>query len=131
MATWNDRLEDARIRRNVAPVDLARLVGVSGATMSGWRNNKIRQLSAEHAFAVCEALKVRMAWLLHGKGEMDADTVQEEPTPYILDPQHAALIGYFDGLTPTQQRDLMQSLSETQQRNDELLADLLARRKPG
>ena len=131
MTTWNDRLEAARVRRAMPPADLARLVGVSGATMSGWRNKKIKSLSAEHAYRVCEALKIRLGWLLHGKGDMDNPTVQEEPAHYRLDPRHEALIGFFDGLTPTQQRDLMQSLSETQQRNDELLAELLARRKAG
>lgn len=131
MTTWNDRLEAARVRRNMPPADLARLVGVSGATMSGWRNKGIKSLSAEHAYRVCEALKIRMAWLLYNKGDMDDASIQDEPAQYHQDPKHAALIGYFDGLTPTQQRDLMQSLSETQQRNDELLAELLARRKAG
>lgn len=131
MATWNDRLEAARARRNIQPADLARLIGVSGATMSDWRSGQIKKLSAEHAFSLCEVLKIRMAWLLHNKGDMDDASIQDEPAQYHQDPKHAALIGYFDGLTPTQQRELMQSLSETQQRNDELLAELLARRKTG
>ncbi|NCC41501.1 MAG: helix-turn-helix domain-containing protein [Gammaproteobacteria bacterium] len=128
MATWNDRLELARIRRDISPADLARLIGISAATMSDWRSNQIKKLSAEHAFAACEALKIRMAWLLHGKGDMD-EGIQDQAAAYNLTPKHEALLGYFDSLTPSQQTDLMRSLSETQQRNDELLAELLARRK--
>ena len=128
MTTWNERLELARIRRDISPADLARLIGISAATMSDWRSKQIKKLSAEHAFAACEALRIRMAWLLHGKGDMD-DGIQDQTAEYTLDPTHKALIGYFDSLTPSQQNDLMRSLSETQQRNDELLAELLARRK--
>ena len=125
--TWNDRLEVARSRRGIKPAALARLVGVSAPTLSDWRSGKIRELNAVNAYKVCAALKVRMEWLLFGKGDME-DTDQTPAQPQHT-PAHDALIGYFDGLTPSQQAELMRSLSETQQRNDELLAELLARRK--
>jgi transcriptional regulator with XRE-family HTH domain len=131
MTTWNERLEQARIERDISPADLVRLVGISAPTMSDWRSGKIKALSAENAYKICTALKIRMAWLLYGKGEMDDQGISDDGAAYALSPTHEALIGFFDSLTPTQQTDLMRSLSETQQRNDELLAELLARRKAG
>lgn len=47
-----------------------------------------------------------------------------------LTPRQEAVLGLFDGLTESQQSDVIRELQETKQQNDELLTELL-RRKQG
>ena len=47
----------------------------------------------------------------------------------VLTPRERALLGYFSGLTEAQQDEVIRELQEKKQLNEELLAQLLARRK--
>lgn len=68
-------------------------------------------------------------------GWMDVDHSKEvsnqtsmEAAPSALNPKQQALLGYFNGLTESQQEEVMRELQEKKQQNDNLLLELLERK---
>lgn len=70
MTTWHDRLKFAREQIGVRPIDVAKEVGVSSATVSDWESGEIKKLEGENLLKVCEFLNISPRWLIFNKGEM-------------------------------------------------------------
>ena len=75
MKTWNERLAIALEHRGFKPADLARAVRVSPVAVSNWVHGHTKDLKGKNLYEVCSVLKIREAWLLDGKGEMDAPPI--------------------------------------------------------
>lgn len=67
METWHIRLKRAREAKNLKQVEVARLVGVKGATYSEWESGGIKTLSAENLVQVCKVLGMSEQYLMKGK----------------------------------------------------------------
>jgi hypothetical protein len=93
---------------------------------------------------IAAATNVALDWLLTGIGDMTGATTPgplsrtqdngpppptAQPPPDALSPRQRALLGLFDGLTLAQQDALIRELEDKKRLNDDLLADLLARRQ--
>ena len=115
-------LDDAGMKA----ADLARSTKLSRATISDWLSGKTQRVQATHLLIVSKALGVNYEWLLTGQGPMHHDAASS-----ALPPKHRALIGLFDGLTETQQEEVIRELEDTKQSNDQLYAELSQRRKAG
>lgn len=63
---WNTRLTEARENRGIGKSELARLVGVSPATLTNWENGKVESIKGENLMRVAAALNVSESWLMHG-----------------------------------------------------------------
>jgi transcriptional regulator with XRE-family HTH domain len=47
---------------------LAAVVGVQESAVSQWLSRKIKEIKAQHAFAIADALGVEVRWLILGEG---------------------------------------------------------------
>lgn len=63
---WNQRLTQARTAKNINKSEMAKLIGVSAATVTQWENSTIRHIAGKHLTRVCELLDVTPEWLLYG-----------------------------------------------------------------
>lgn len=91
------RLKEAMDARKVIPAELARLSGVDEATISATvlRDQKRSQYAVQFALA----LKVSLAWLLDGAGEMeDGNPAANESSPYVRIPMYDAGAGLGGGV---------------------------------
>lgn len=88
------------------------------AHFPGWRTGA---LLAPHAQATATL----------GTALTASPTLRDPAEGQALTERHRALLGLFDGLTVTQQEAFMKELAAQKERNDELMAELLARRRSG
>ena len=65
--TWNERLKAAMIEREVSASKLAKVVGVSSASISDWLSGKIKNMDAANSIKVCNYLSISPAWLFFNK----------------------------------------------------------------
>ena len=120
---WGLRLRAERERQGLNQQQLAELSGVTQSAISYIEAGKA--LASKHVVALATALGMTAEALLHGH-----DTVAEDASPYALTPRHRVLLGLFDGLTSAQQDEVLRSLQAQKSLNEELLAQLLARKQP-
>lgn len=66
MTTWNQRLTEARIRKGFNKAELARGIGVSGATITDWESGKFKP-RGENLLRLCRVLQISSQWLLSGQ----------------------------------------------------------------
>lgn len=127
MATWHTRLTQAREAKGIDKSELARRVGVKPPTVTDWESGEIKRIDADNMLNVCLELDVNPLWLMRGRGPMQVGATA--PDPPLLTPKQQSVLGYLDGLTEAQQEEIIRELQEKKQLNEELLAQLLARRK--
>jgi transcriptional regulator with XRE-family HTH domain len=63
-----DRLADAMQEAGINGRALAAVVGVQESAVSQWLSRKIKEIKAQHAFAIADALGVEVRWLILGEG---------------------------------------------------------------
>lgn len=78
MKTWHDRLRYAREQTGLRPIDLAKEVGVSSATVSDWESGEIKKLEGENLLKVCDLLNISPKWLLFEKGDMTQTALTDD-----------------------------------------------------
>lgn len=71
-----DRIKEAMDAAKLGPAEMARLAGVSKATVTFWLNGQTQSLKAHSASALEAATGYRASWLISGKG---AKLVTETP----------------------------------------------------
>src|SRR5579885_1356613 len=71
------RLRHARKEREVSQAALAKAVGIKQPSVSELESGETKEMSGPVLLAVCEFLRIRPQWLLHGKGEMDAGPFED------------------------------------------------------
>jgi len=123
MNTWHQRLTAAREALGITKAELARRVKVSAPTVTDWESGKIKTPDAPHLLRLCQVLGRSTYWLMDGRSDPSLP-----PTPLEPSARHQALLGYFDALTAAQQDEVLRDLSAKKSLNDELLAQLLARK---
>ncbi len=68
MSLLGERIKAARIEQGLAPVELARAVGVTGAAVSRWESGFVKNLKMLHLFSISRLLNVNPEWLATGQG---------------------------------------------------------------
>lgn len=63
-----DRLASAMDEAGMNGRGLAAAVGVKESAVSQWLSRKIKEIKAQHAFAIADALGVEVRWLILGEG---------------------------------------------------------------
>lgn len=126
MDTWHVRLTRAREKAGLSKAELARRVKVSGPTVTDWEKGEIQALDAINMLRICDALDCTPHWLMFGKADHHAG-VNDSPGTY-LSPRHQKLLDLFDGLTSAQQEQVIIDLDAQKSSNEDLLAQLLARK---
>jgi phage repressor protein C with HTH and peptisase S24 domain len=76
---WHKRITQARTAKNLKKTDLAKLVGVSPATVTMWESGQTKKIEGRNLVKVCEVLDISPIWLLGeiGRSE-DAESIREE-----------------------------------------------------
>ena len=72
-----DRLADAMQEAGLNGRALAALVGVKESSVSQWLSRTIKEIKAQHAFAIADALGVEVRWLVLGDGPRKAKFPRE------------------------------------------------------
>lgn len=139
------RIRWAREAAGLRQEDLAEIAGgIDRAAVSAWESadpDRRTKPRAQRLQAIASATGVTVDWLLSGigtgpgpgqvretPGQWAVGTPSAEP-PASKNPREAALLGYFRGLTSTQQDAILRELQEKKQLNDALLSELLDQRK--
>lgn len=78
---WHKRITQARTAKNLKKTDLAKLVGVSPATVTMWESGKTKKIEGLNLIRVCDVLGISPTWLL------DGDTESEEQISELSDEQ--------------------------------------------
>lgn len=77
----NARIRECLDEDQRSQADLARLIGVSRATLNDWKRGRTKNLKMENLFAIADAFGVSARWLATGSGPK-RDPLQ---TPIIRD----------------------------------------------
>lgn len=119
MNTWNQRLQAALNHAGMKPAELARAVNASTASVSDWTTGITKNLKASNAEKVCRVLKIRIEWLLYGKGPMESTTgnytskdfkpqgIKEQSTLSPDDKIRATLNGIIESATPQEKAEIL------------------------
>jgi len=67
---WHTRITQARSAKGLGKSELARLVGVSPATITMWESGQTKKIDGTNLIRVCTALDINPMWLL---GKLDGD----------------------------------------------------------
>ncbi len=78
MKTTSERLKYALELRGMKPVDLAKELGLSKASISQWLSSATKELSAKNALNAAKILNVDPYWLVFGTGSPDTGLSQQE-----------------------------------------------------
>ena len=126
---WGLRLKKLRESRRMTQGALALASGVKQQMISKLETGKAD--ATGDLVALAKALGVTAEYLQ--TGDQPAGHVDEDAALPVcqtgLTPRHQALIGLFDGLTDSQQEEVIRDLQAKKSLNDALLDQLLARRK--
>ena len=126
---WGLRLKKLRESRRMTQGALALASGVKQQMISKLETGKAD--ATGDLVALAKALGVTAEYLQ--TGDQPAGPVDEDAALPVcqtgLNPRHQALIGLFDGLTDSQQEEVIRDLQAKKSLNDALLDQLLARRK--
>lgn len=129
-------LESRGQARRGAGAYLARKYGVATVTANAWLNGE-HKASIEHARRIAKDHSASFDNLYFGTPSSLPASDSTEPSasgavgdvPPALSPRQRALLALFDGLTESQQGDLLRSAEATKQKNDALIEELVNRRK--
>jgi transcriptional regulator with XRE-family HTH domain len=83
MDTRGDRIRAARIRRGLSQLDLARILGVTKATISKWELGGAISMDPEHFYLLCRTLYVAPERLLWGDAMEPPSTPRRPAAPPI------------------------------------------------
>jgi phage repressor protein C with HTH and peptisase S24 domain len=75
---WHTRITQARTAKKLKKSELAKLIGVSAATITMWESGQTKRIAGQNLMKVCDVLEISPAWLLDefGFGEAAADFEQ-------------------------------------------------------
>lgn len=125
MENFSDRLKSARKNSGVTQAELAKQVGVSQATIANIENG--RNKASTEVLSLAKILGVSPDWLATGKGVRELNGGL--PATPALTPREIGLLALFNGLTASQQDDMMRKFEAEKQRNDALIDELIAKRR--
>ncbi len=72
--TFADRLKSLMDEKNISNADLARVLGVTRATVKFWGDGKTVQLKYNDAVSLAKIFGVNVDWLMTGKGEKNENS---------------------------------------------------------
>lgn len=121
---WNDRIKQMREKNGLKPAVFAKLVGVSGATISDWESGVIKQISGKHLVKAAAALGITPEWIMTGYGSPDG---RPQPSEVISD-EHRELINLWGGLFEKQKRKYLDLFAEDIKDNREVERELEKKR---
>lgn len=67
---WHTRITQARTAKNLKKSDLAKLIGVSPATITMWESGQTKKIEGQNLLAVCQILDINPGWLM---GKLDLE----------------------------------------------------------
>ena len=86
MSTFTARINKAlREAGDVTHADLARVCGISSASVSNWFTGETKSLKGPNLLAAASLLRVSPHWLAEGRGPMRVGTPGQTPQPIDLD----------------------------------------------
>ena len=126
--SFSDRLNEAMKNAGISQADLHRKTGFSRTAISKWCNG---QTEPKDMLTLAGILRVTPEWLQFGKESRSiAPVVAALPSNDDLeDAQTAMMVEMFKYLTESQKADILRSIEEKKQQNEQLLAELLARKR--
>lgn len=126
------RRENIKALEKAMGTSLVKKLGMSPAQFYNLRDGakdsktgKQRGMRKETAWRIEDAAGKPRGWLSVDHSNELSNT---EAVPSALNPKQQALLGYFNGLTESQQEEVMRELQEKKQQNDNLLLELLERK---
>jgi transcriptional regulator with XRE-family HTH domain len=139
-----DRIKDARTKAGLNQSELARKIGTSPQTVQQWEQGKTSP-RANKLYELSSVLGVTPEWLQFGKESMtykityhgDSDERNYIQPAHLVgddeievnDSEEADLLRAFRQLTANQRTDLLKTALDVVAKNDDLLEQLLARKK--
>jgi transcriptional regulator with XRE-family HTH domain len=63
---WNERITQSRTAKSLKKIDLAKLLGVSPATITQWESGATKEIKGENLTNLCRELGVSPEWILYG-----------------------------------------------------------------
>ncbi|MDP2815748.1 MAG: helix-turn-helix domain-containing protein [Rectinemataceae bacterium] len=138
--TLAERLKIALDESGLRKTDLYKRAGVSSGAVTQWLDGTTKSLKGKNLFKVADVLRVNPKWIsgesqekhiaaIEGDISGTLPSVYGQIAPSPLTPRQQALIGLFDGLTDSQQTELLRSAEEKKLKNDEILEELLTKRR--
>lgn len=119
---WHLRLIAARESAGISKAALAKRLGVSGATLTGWEAGAVVDPHGSHLLRLAEALDMAPAALLFGAPEPAA--VRDATARYRLGPDDAEVVRLYRRLTQRQRSAVMAELVRLEGENQEVLREL-------
>ena len=107
--TLSDRIKLAAAKKLVSQAGLARVCGISRASVNAWFNGTTQSIDGKYLTTAAEFLGVSPHWLATGEGQMQVAgseigpsnvTTMPTPAPRGLDGVLAELEAVVDGLSP-------------------------------
>lgn len=136
------RIKIARTSAKLTQTQLAERCGnISREAVSQWESrdpDKRTTPQLDRLRMIADATSVSMDWLLTGTGDIAPAASPAPPPPPTseptapgpdLTPRQRVVLDLFDGLTAAQQDALIRELEEKKRLNDDLLTELLSRRR--
>jgi transcriptional regulator with XRE-family HTH domain len=127
MKTWNERLVESMNAAGISGGELARRIGVAQPSVFDWTTGATKSLRTNNLVKVADALGVSPDWLATGKGARDLNGGL--PAAPALTPREIGLLALFNGLTASQQDEMMRKFEAEKQRNDALIDELMTKRR--
>lgn len=121
---WNDRIKQMREKNGIKPAVFAKLIGVSGATISEWESGGIKQISGKHLVKSAAVLGITPEWIMTGLGCPDG---RPQPQEEMSD-EHRDLIRLWGGLFEKQKRKYLDLFAEDIKDNREVERELEIKR---
>lgn len=61
---WHTRITQARTAKKLKKSELAKLIGVSAATITMWESGQTKRIAGQNLMKVCDVLEISPTWLL-------------------------------------------------------------------
>lgn len=121
---WNERIKQRREEKGLKPAAFAKLLGVSGASISDWESGVIKQISGKHLVRAAAVLGVTPEWIMTGHGSPDG---RPQPQDVISDEQRYLWMIWGD-LFDNQRTGYLEQMHTDVENNRALLLEIEKKR---
>lgn len=125
MNTLADRVDHILDKAKLKSADLARIAGVSSATVTYWKSGATREMAFKHASAIEKRLGYRAAWIATGVGPMLLAPSEKED---MITTEEKELVLAFRDLSADQQQALLGEAVKSAEHNRKIVEAALKKR---